>query len=119
MLEFYELESEYIECDCSNELLQLTAENPEIINDNEIIDFIYISFYEQGHRRDNRFLWKTRLKHIWYIIRYGTPWKDQIVLRTNERLKLMNWLNKVEEKRIELEKNINLNFLIKEKINDR
>ena len=97
------MESAFIECDCHMELLQLTYEEPEDVG-GELTDFVYMSFYEYGQHRDNRFAWKDRLKHIWYILRYGTPWKDSIILRTQERLKLMNWLQKVEEKRLEKQK---------------
>ena len=103
-MEFTEMETCYIECDCHTELIQLTWEEPEIVGD-EIIDFIYLSFYEYGCRRNNKFTWKERLKHIWYILRTGTPWRDQLVLRTPERLKLMECLNKIElKRRIKIEK---------------
>lgn len=96
MKELYELETEYIECDCHTELLQLTYEPPDSDSD---IDFLYMSFYEYGHFRDNRFRWKDRLRHIWYILRHGAPWSDSIVLRTPERLKLMQYLKNIEKKR--------------------
>ena len=108
MKELYEMESTYIECDCHMDLLQLTYEEPEDIGGKISDDYVYMSFYEYGNRRDNRFAWKDRLKHIWYILRYGTPWKDSIVLRTQERLKLTKWLQKVEEKRLEKQKEATL-----------
>jgi hypothetical protein len=99
-MKLYEMDSEYIECDCHTELIQLTYEEPEN-KDKEPVDFLYIALYEYGSKRDNRFSWKERFKHIFYILKYGTPWKDQLILRTEERLKLMNYLNKVEQKRLE------------------
>ena len=98
MNEFFEMQSEYIECDCRMELIQLTYEGPE---DGNNFDYLYLSLYELGSHRDCRFSWKDRFRHIWYIIRYGTPWKDQITLSSIERKKLTAYLNSIENRKTE------------------
>ncbi len=92
---------EYIMCDCGCELVVCSHEPPwEGYEEGEAMDFINIAFFERGKNSNRRVCWRERLRHIWHIIKTGTPWADEIILRTPERLKLMAWLDKVEKRRL-------------------
>jgi len=93
MKEFFELPRIHIECDCGNELLQLVFDEDE----EEDFKFLYISFYN-NHCGNLKVSWKYRLQHIWYIIKHGVPWADQITLNKHERLKLTEYLNNLDKK---------------------
>jgi hypothetical protein len=88
MKEFYELPTTYIQCACYSELLQLVYEN----DDKE--KFLYISMYKDWFGKTPLM---KRLRHIWYIIKYGQPWIDSITLNTHEIKKLRDYLNKISK----------------------
>ena len=95
----YEMESKYLVCDCGEELIQLTADLAYISEWSDVQDMLFISLYSYGLITKRRFNWRSRIKHIWHIIRYGTPHKDCIVLGNKERHKLMDYLNEIEERK--------------------
>jgi hypothetical protein len=86
MKQLYELPTTYIQCSCYSELLQLVYDNEDEQK------FLYVSMYKDWHNKPS---WLRRLQHIWYIIKYGFPWADQITLNQNEIEKLKNYLNKL------------------------
>lgn len=87
---------EYIECDCGCELLQLSFEqdNSMITPAGEDLRFLNIAYYRHGHSGRRASL-RERLRHIWYILKNGHPWTDEIILREPERLKLTKYLNNI------------------------
>jgi len=81
---FDDIETIYIPCDCHTELLELTKDHE--------YNLVYVAMYSYGSQFSTS--WKNRLKHIWRIIRYGTPWRDQITLNEKSQLELINFLLK-------------------------
>ena len=106
--DYYSFPTTYIQCDCGMELIQLIYEEPDAYNNplaNEpiaFIDFIYVSLYGYGIHSNGKFTLWNRFLMIWYIIRKGKPWADQVILRTDERIKLTNYLIGIENKRLEM-----------------
>ncbi len=83
---------EYIECECGTELLQLVY---DIDNESDEWNSLYISYYTCG-QKGNHYSWKDRLRHIWYIIRKGTPFDDYITLNQKEIEKLRIFINSIK-----------------------
>ena len=76
-----QVKEKYISCSCGSEALHLYKHADE--------DELYISIYERGYAQDNRYTWKQRLKHCWFILLYGKPYGDQIVLDRKGRSELL------------------------------
>ncbi len=57
----------------------------------EIDGDTYLAFWDYGCK-DKKTLWKYRLQHIWRIIKYGTPYDDEITLDEAGRTMLMGAL---------------------------
>lgn len=71
----------FVECDCYEHALRM-----EYDNDREWVD---MSIFSRYHERNS---WGQRLRHIWYILRYGTPFIDQITLDKEKVAKLHKFL---------------------------
>lgn len=81
----------FLKCDCETEGLEfkyLSAENN--------IDEIYVSFWQFGYGTVN--LWQ-RLKWMFYILRKGTIYGDQVILNKDKILELQKWLTDLEVKK--------------------
>lgn len=83
------VEPEYLECSCCMELLLARYDQP---GPGETNGYINLSFYQFGH--GSRVGWRTRLIHIWRIIRTGTPWDDEVIFGPTERQRLINFLQR-------------------------
>lgn len=83
---------EYIECSCGTELLQLEFGEEDDPLGNEL----YISYYTYG-QKGNRYPLMMQLRHIWRIIRHGTPFSDYIILNGDNIGRLKKFLDKIEE----------------------
>ena len=71
----------YIQCDCSAEVLKIEFDKED--------KQYYISIYEY---KTNKYPIKQKLKWIWRIIRYGTPYGDQVVISEEKARKIGRWL---------------------------
>jgi hypothetical protein len=71
----------FIPCSCGSEALHLYKHSNE--------EELYISIYERGYAQDNRYTWRQRIKHCWYILLKGAPYGDQIVLDRKGRSELL------------------------------
>lgn len=71
-------------CDCVG-----TCGVIRIVVDEETKKDAYISIYKQ---RDSKVPLGLRLKHIWRVLRYGTPYEDDIVLRSSDLESLVEFL---------------------------
>jgi len=71
----------YIPCDCSAEVLKIEF-------DEETKQY-FISIYEY---KSNKYPISQKLRWIWHIIRYGTPYGDQIVISKEKAYKIGRWL---------------------------
>lgn len=74
---------EYIDCSCGTELLELTFD-----------DELYISYYTYG-QKGNKYSLMIQLRHIWKIIRHGTPFSDCIILNIDDIGRLKKFLDKI------------------------
>lgn len=81
---------EYIECSCRTELLQLTFDEEDDSLGNELC----ISYYTYG-QKGNRYPLMMQLRHIWKIIRHGTPFSDCIILNGDDIDRLRKFLDKI------------------------
>lgn len=73
-------DSVYIESACPSEILHLSDMYDYEENSKKPFFLgICLAFYSNGHN-NFQFSFKTRLKHIWYIIKNGHPYKDELIL---------------------------------------
>ena len=73
----------FIVSSCIGEGLHVTYEDD--------IDETFLAFWDYG-RKDSKSAWKYRLRHIWHIIKYGTPFDDEVTLDKTGRTLLMEAL---------------------------
>ena len=75
------MKTTFIKCSCSSEsiCLEKDEENGDL----------YISIWERGYGVDNRMTWKQKIKHIWYVLKNGRPYGDQVVLNREGRSDLI------------------------------
>ncbi len=66
------MKTTFIKCSCSSEALCLEKDEED--------DLLYVSIWERGAGRDNRYGWLQRIKHCWYVLTKGRPYGDQVVL---------------------------------------
>jgi len=58
----------YLKCSCGCEVICIEKDDE------------YDSYFLSIYTLSNRFSWFQKLRHIWKIIKTGTPYTDQIVL---------------------------------------
>lgn len=75
------MKTTFIKCSCSSEALCLEKDEED--------DSLYVSIWERGAGRDNRYSWSQRFKHCWYVLTEGRPYGDQIVLDRAARSELV------------------------------
>lgn len=75
------MKTTFIKCSCSSEALCLERDEED--------DLLYISIWERGAGRDNRYTWLQRIKYCWYVLTNGKPYGDQIVLDKAARSELV------------------------------
>ena len=75
------MKTTFIKCACSSEALCLEKDAED--------DLLYVSIWERGAHHDNRYNWKQRFKHCWYVLTKGRPYGDQVVLDRAGRSELV------------------------------
>ena len=75
------MKTTFIKCSCSSEALCLEKDEED--------DLLYISIWERGASRDNRYSWSQRIKHCWHVLIEGRPYGDQLVLDRAARSELV------------------------------
>jgi len=75
-----------VQCDCHSHELHVTHDE----------DFISITIWRDGYTSSEYGL-KDKLRHIWQIIRHGTPWVDMVLLNKESSKKLGEHLIKASE----------------------
>lgn len=78
------MKTTFIKCSCSSEALCLERD-PETGE-------LYVSIWERGYGRDNRYSWGQRIKHCWQVLTKGRPYGDQVVLDRVARSELIHTL---------------------------
>lgn len=79
-----EADKVFIGCQCGSEGLVLQREKEE--------KSIYFAIFKYGNY--NKMPWKYRFKTIWQIIRFGTPYGDQLCFGESEAKTMISYLNK-------------------------
>ena len=75
------MKTTFIQCSCGSESLCLEKDEDE--------DLLYVSIWERGYGRDNRYNWRQRIKHCWYVLTKGRPYGDQLILDRAARSELV------------------------------
>lgn len=75
----------FIGCSCRGEFLRVSYDR--------IIDQFDFSIYSMDFRNS----WKYKLKLIWRIIRYGTPYTDQMTIEREELNQLTEYLDDINQ----------------------
>ena len=76
----------FFTCSCHTEALLISKFDDE--------DEVYVSIWTQAYAAASpQYTWRHKLKHIWAILRTGTPHTDQIVLDKAATVELRDYLN--------------------------
>lgn len=75
----------YIQCSCGAEILKLEYD--------EEIDSYYFAVFSMDGRRS----WRNRLRQIWNIIRHNEPYSDNLVLKSDELSKLVEFIDQINK----------------------
>lgn len=51
----------------------------------------YVSFWQRGYTTDTS--WKYRLKCIWYILKNGRPYGDEVILEKKDLIELKEYVD--------------------------
>jgi hypothetical protein len=65
----------YYDCVCGCSIIRLTLWHDSLTE----VDFSILRYANWGRPG-----WGQRLRHIWEIIRTGTPWADEVILEIDE-----------------------------------
>ena len=79
---------DYIECECNMEAIRLEYDK---IFDPESI---FLAIYSVGVSKQKWTL-KEKLRHIFFILKNGHPYRDEIILNKEEAIKFRDSLNKI------------------------
>ena len=81
------MERNFIVCDCGEHAVSV-----DLYDDGETY-LVFMSFWSAGHHGGACRCWKCRLRHIWHIIRHGTPYTDMIIFDKYSILRVLNALD--------------------------
>lgn len=73
-----------IKCECGSEFLHIEAQDPDCWEDGLFLCIWTLAYHHNG-------FWH-RFRYAWHILRYGTPYRDQICLNYDSVKILYNWL---------------------------
>lgn len=84
----------FIKCACGIEGINIDIFEDEVKLENETIKTKEFNFsiWNMGYKSTLTVIQK--ISYIWHIITKGTPYSDQIILRTEEVKTLIDYLNK-------------------------
>jgi len=88
-------EPKYIECDCHTELIQIVLDEDFEIEGKPSL--LYFSVYQYGNITGKPSL-RNRLRQIWRILTYGSPYSDAFVLKKKGVEKLISILEEYRDK---------------------
>lgn len=74
-------------CGCKSEVLVLEYDAQ--------IDLMDLAIYEHNVSTRNKMNWFQKLRYIWQVCRYNTPYNDQIVLEKDQIKRLKQFLDDV------------------------
>jgi len=76
---------EFIQCDCGSEYIIFEPQDIEFLEDG-----LYISIFTQAYNKPS--FWH-RFRHIWYTLKTGKPYTDQVCLDLDKIKKLNKYLD--------------------------
>lgn len=74
----------HLTCDCHCHELHVEKDQDQVL--------WYISFWQRGYAVETS--WSYRLKCIWYILKNGRPYGDEVVLKKKDLIKLKEYVDK-------------------------
>lgn len=51
----------------------------------------YVSFWQRGYTTETT--WRYRLKCIWYILKHGRPYGDEVILENKNLIELKEYID--------------------------
>jgi hypothetical protein len=72
----------HLTCSCHSHELHFEKDHED--------DMWYVSFWQRGYQTDTS--WRYRLKCIWYILKHGRPYGDEVVLETADMVELNRYI---------------------------
>jgi hypothetical protein len=73
----------HLTCSCHSHELHVEKDRED--------DMWYISFWQRGYTTDTS--WKYRLKCIWYILKNGRPYGDEVILEKKDLIELKQYVD--------------------------
>ena len=78
----------HLTCSCHSHELHIEKDHED--------EMWYVSFWQRGYVTETS--WRYRLRCIWYIIKNGRPYGDEVVLEKKDVLELQDYVNRQLEK---------------------
>ena len=72
----------HLTCSCHSHELHIEKDHED--------DMWYVSFWQRGYTTDTS--WRYRLKCIWYILKHGRPYGDEVILETKDLRELNRYI---------------------------
>lgn len=73
----------HLSCSCHSHELHVQKDHED--------DMWYVSFWQRGYISETS--WRYKLKCIWYILKHGRPYGDEVVLEKNDLIELKEYLD--------------------------
>lgn len=73
----------HLTCSCHSHELHIEKDHED--------DMWYVSFWQRGYITETS--WKYKLKCIWYILKHGRPYGDEVVLEKKDLIKLKEYMD--------------------------
>ena len=73
----------HLSCSCHSHELHVEKDHED--------DMWYVSFWQRGYITETS--WKYKLKCIWYILKHGRPYGDEVVLEKNDLIELKEYVD--------------------------
>ena len=73
----------HLSCSCHSHELHIEKDHED--------DMWYISFWQRGYTTDTS--WRYRLKCIWYILKHGRPYGDEVILENKDLIELKEYVH--------------------------
>jgi len=73
----------HLSCSCHSHELHIEKDHED--------DMWYISFWQRGYTTETT--WRYRLKCIWYILKHGRPYGDEVILENKDLIELKEYVH--------------------------
>ena len=72
----------HLTCSCHTHELHIEKDHED--------DMWYVSFWQRGYTTDTG--WRYKLKNIWYILKHGRPYGDEVILENKDLIELKQYV---------------------------